>query len=72
MAFGALGAGVNASASGGEGTEIQHLDWGFNGPFGKYDRYAMQRGYKVYREVCASCHALEHLSFRHLGEKGGP
>ncbi|HHL42784.1 MAG TPA: cytochrome c1 [Hellea balneolensis] len=72
MAFGALGAGVNASASGGEGTEIQHLDWGFNGPFGKYDRYAMQRGYKVFREVCSSCHALEHLSFRHLGEKGGP
>ena len=27
--------------------------WSFAGPFGKYDRAQLQRGFKVYREVCA-------------------
>lgn len=64
------GAMVAQAAGGGEHVEVQ--DWGFKGPFGNYDRPAMQRGYQVYKEVCSSCHALEHLSFRHLGDKGGP
>ena len=46
--------------------------WGFDGIFGTFDKEAVQRGYKVYREVCASCHAMELLSFRNLGQKGGP
>ena len=32
----------------------------------------MQRGFKVYREVCAVCHGLSLLSFRNLAEPGGP
>lgn len=60
------------AASGNSDHKMEHQDWGFNGMFGTYDRPAMQRGYQVYREVCAACHALEHLSFRHLGDKGGP
>ncbi len=67
----AFGAVAIANAAGGK-QEIEYQKWGFQGMFGKYDRAAMQRGYQVYKEVCASCHALEHLSFRHLGEKGGP
>jgi len=63
--------GMLAQASG-DGAHVEVQDWGFKGPFGTYDRPAMQRGYQVYKEVCSSCHALEHLSFRHLGEKGGP
>jgi len=63
--------GMVAQAAGG-GEHIEAQKWGFKGPFGTYDRDAMARGYQVYREVCSSCHALEHLSFRHLGEKGGP
>lgn len=46
--------------------------WSFAGPFGHYDRAQLQRGYQVYREVCASCHGLELLSFRNLAEPGGP
>jgi ubiquinol-cytochrome c reductase cytochrome c1 subunit len=60
------------AASGKSDHKMEHQDWGFNGMFGTYDRPAMQRGYQVYREVCAACHALEHLSFRHLGDEGGP
>ena len=29
------------------------------GPFGTFDRAQLQRGFKVYREVCAACHGLE-------------
>jgi cytochrome c1 len=44
----------------------------FSGPFGKYDRAQLQRGFKVYREVCQNCHGLNLLSFRNLAEAGGP
>jgi cytochrome c1 len=46
--------------------------WSFSGPFGTFDRAQLQRGFKVYREVCASCHGLEKLSFRNLSQPGGP
>ncbi|PHR55075.1 MAG: cytochrome c1 [Robiginitomaculum sp.] len=73
LALGGLGVANVATASDAGGThKLEHQKWGFNGMFGTYDRAAMQRGYQVYREVCASCHALEHLSFRHLADKGAP
>ena len=52
--------------------KMKHPDWSFNGAFGQYDRASMQRGYQVYREVCASCHSLKYLAFRHLGDEDGP
>ena len=71
----AFGAGVTAFAAGGGDTgnyKMEHRHWHFKGMRGAYDRAAMQRGYQVYREVCSSCHTLEHLAFRHLGDEGGP
>ncbi len=59
---------VQASEKG----SLPRIKWGFQGPFGTYDRAAMQRGYQVYKEVCSSCHGVDHLAFYHLGEKGGP
>ena len=47
-------------------------DWTFKGPFGKFDRASLQRGYQVYTEVCASCHSMKYLTYRNLAEKGGP
>lgn len=47
-------------------------EWEFEGVFGKYDQKAVQRGFQVYVEVCASCHGLELLSYRNLSEPGGP
>ena len=44
----------------------------FEGPFGTFDQAQLQRGYKVYREVCSSCHSMKLMSFRNLGQKGGP
>jgi len=48
------------------------LSWSFSGPFGKYDEAQLQRGFKVYREVCSACHSLNLVSFRNLAEPGGP
>ncbi|MBV9981392.1 cytochrome c1 [Bradyrhizobium sp.] len=46
--------------------------WSFAGPFGKFDRGSLQRGLKVYKEVCSNCHALSYIAFRNLGDPGGP
>lgn len=46
--------------------------WTFAGPFGNFDKAQLQRGFKVYREVCANCHSMNLVSFRNLGEPGGP
>jgi len=52
--------------------EPKEASWGYEGPFGKFDQEQLQRGYKVYREVCSACHAMNLLYFRNLGQKGGP
>ena len=46
------------------------VKWSFTGPFGKYDRAQLQRGLKVYREVCAVCHGLKYVAFRNLADLG--
>lgn len=46
--------------------------WSFSGPLGKFDQGQLQRGLKVYREVCSNCHSLERIAFRNLAEQGGP
>jgi cytochrome c1 len=48
------------------------LKWSFAGPFGKFDEAQLQRGFKIYREVCANCHSMDMLSFRNLSDPGGP
>lgn len=52
--------------------EIPRQKWTFSGMFGHYDQGQLQRGLQVYREVCASCHAMRLLKFRNLNEPGGP
>lgn len=42
------------------------LDWSFAGPFGVYDKGQLQRGFKVYREVCSACHSMKLVPFRTL------
>ena len=48
------------------------LTWSFAGPFGKYNEAQLQRGFKIYREVCSNCHSLNLLSLRNLADVGGP
>jgi ubiquinol-cytochrome c reductase cytochrome c1 subunit len=64
-------AGVPALAAEVE-TEIEDIAFSFEGPFGRYDQAQLQRGYQVYNQVCAACHGMKYVAFRHLGDPSGP
>ena len=59
-----LGAGSALAST--EAHEPPKVAWSFNGPFGTYDRAAVQRGFQVYNEVCSNCHSMNLLSYRNL------
>jgi len=69
-----LAFGLMTPASAAETTRlpIKAVDFSFDGPFGTYDRGALQRGFQVYKEVCSACHGLDHIAFRNLADEGGP
>ena len=46
------------------------VDYSFDGPFGTWDKAQLQRGLKVYSEVCAACHSLKFVAFRNLEDLG--
>ena len=52
--------------------EPKEVHWSFEGPFGTFDTEQLQRGYKVYHDVCSSCHSMDLLHYYSLGEPGGP
>jgi ubiquinol-cytochrome c reductase cytochrome c1 subunit len=52
--------------------DAKGISYSFEGPFGHFDRAQLQRGYKVYKEVCAGCHSMHLVAFRNLAEPGGP
>jgi len=59
-----------ANAAGGE-AHIEDFSFSFEGPFGKYDQNHLQRGLKVYTEICAGCHGLQYVPLRTLSDEGG-
>lgn len=68
-----LGVAFGAYAAGGQKHAHPPEDgWSFEGAFGEFDKDSLQRGYQVYTQVCASCHSMKLLSYRNLGQKGGP
>jgi ubiquinol-cytochrome c reductase cytochrome b/c1 subunit len=67
----ALG-GANAAIAAEAGPTPERLNWSFAGPFGKFDRAQLQRGFQVYKEVCSTCHGLKYVAFRNLAQPGGP
>src|SRR5688500_20285434 len=48
----------------------KHLSLASDGPFGKFDRQQLQRGFQVYKEGCAACHGLSLVAFRALHATG--
>jgi cytochrome c1 len=52
--------------------DAKGISYSFEGPFGTFDKAQLQRGYKVYKEVCAACHAMQYMHFRNLADAGGP
>merc|ERR1739838_1083595 len=75
-AAGAVGGGglvlaLNASPPRVAASDAVHppgLPWPHNGLFNSYDHHAIRRGYQVYKQVCAACHSMEYMYYRHLIE----
>ena len=63
---------VSPALAAGEAKHPRSGNFSFEGPFGTFDQAQLQRGYRVYREVCAACHGMDLMSFRNLGQEGGP
>jgi len=77
LAVALLSAGLALGAEAGEGhvqhyplKKPRHAEWSFAGPFGKWDIGQLQRGLKVYKEVCSACHSMQLVSFRNLEALG--
>ncbi|MBK8457321.1 MAG: cytochrome c1 [Phyllobacteriaceae bacterium] len=83
--IGALGFGLTLALSGAAAEEAAHnaaepthfpihspkaQSWSFAGPFGTYDKGQLQRGLKVYKEVCSACHSMQLVAFRSLEDLG--
>jgi ubiquinol-cytochrome c reductase cytochrome c1 subunit len=68
----ALPASAGVAWAAGEAVHIDRQKWSFGGLFGKFDDAQLQRGFKVYTEVCARCHGIKRLQFRNLVQPGGP
>ncbi len=54
------------SQSASDKVELIKQNWPHSGVFGRFDKSSLQRGFLVYKEVCASCHGLKHVSYRDL------
>jgi ubiquinol-cytochrome c reductase cytochrome c1 subunit len=53
-----------------EAGPMPSVSWSFSGPFGTYDRAALQRGFQIYTEVCSNCHSLNLLHYHDLSALG--
>jgi ubiquinol-cytochrome c reductase cytochrome c1 subunit len=49
---------------------LERQTWSFDGLFGTFDQAAAQRGFQVYKDVCAGCHSLSLVAYRNLGAIG--
>ena len=52
--------------------ELKEAHWSFDSPLGKFDQEQLQRGYKVYHDVCSTCHSMNLVTFGDMGGPGGP
>lgn len=59
--------------SGGHATaHVTDVPFSFEGPFGTYDQFQLQRGLQVYTEVCSACHGMKFVALRTLSDSNGP
>lgn len=71
-AVAALTLSTGAAMAAGAGGHIEDVDFSFEGPFGTFDQNQLQRGLKVYTQVCSACHGMKYVPLRTLGDEGGP
>ncbi|WP_306007225.1 cytochrome c1 [Aquicoccus porphyridii] len=68
----ALALSAGGAMAAGDEAHVEDVAFSFEGPFGKFDENQLQRGLKVYTEVCSACHGLRYVPLRTLGDEGGP
>lgn len=59
-----------SSFAAGDAPKPAKQNWSFSSLFGTFDPASAQRGFQVYTEVCAACHSMSLLSYRHLSQLG--
>ena len=67
---GLLAAMPTPAQAAGEAIHIPDTRFSFDGVFGTFDRASAQRGFQVYKEVCAACHSMRLMSYRNLRDLG--
>jgi ubiquinol-cytochrome c reductase cytochrome c1 subunit len=67
-----MAASIGGAWAAGEEVHIERQPWTFAGMRGHFDENQLQRGFKVYVEVCSRCHSIKRLHFRNLVQPGGP
>ena len=67
-----LGGVAGSAAAKTTAAEPRDVHFSGQGLLGKYDQEQLQRGFKVYSEVCSSCHSMDLLYYRNLAQKDGP
>jgi ubiquinol-cytochrome c reductase cytochrome c1 subunit len=72
LSLGVLALTVGAAQAHTNAMEPKEVEFTFEGPLGHFDQAQLQRGYKVYAEVCSSCHGMNLLHYRDLAMPGGP
>ena len=72
LAAGVAVAALPAAAQEAASPTPPRLSWSFSGPFGMYDQAQLQRGFKIYREVCSNCHSMNFVAIRNIADAGGP
>ncbi len=50
---------------------LPDVSWSFEGPFGTFDRAALQRGFQIYTQVCSTCHSMNLLTYDDLAGTDG-
>lgn len=74
-AMGVIALGLTATTVQAAAAEVHHphpVNGSWEGPFGRFDKAQLQRGFQVYKEVCSSCHSMNLLHYRNLGDEFGP
>ena len=62
--------GTGAARAAEAAAELMDHPWPHSGFLGTFDRAALQRGFKVFQQVCHNCHSTKYLTFRSLGALG--
>jgi ubiquinol-cytochrome c reductase cytochrome c1 subunit len=64
--------GTSFAFAAGETKHPREVEGSWEGPLGRFDQAQLQRGFQVYKEVCSSCHSMNLMHYRNLGDAHAP